>query len=67
MTTITYSHSHRSVFLHPVGALSSAATAIAHAWKQHRDARALEGLPFETMKDIGYRAAGDEKTGNAER
>lgn len=65
MTTITHIHGERSVFLHLVSTLSSAASSTAHAWKQHREARALEGLPFETMKDIGYRAAEDDKAGNA--
>lgn len=67
MTTITYTGGEKSVFLHLLAALGSAAAALAHAWKQQREARALEALPFETMKDIGYRAGSAEEAGNTKQ
>ncbi|MDO9418732.1 hypothetical protein [Pararhizobium sp.] len=42
-------------------------TGMTQAWKRYQDERAMSGLPFETLKDIGFPVSGSIKTGNAAR
>jgi uncharacterized protein YjiS (DUF1127 family) len=37
------------------------------AWQQHRRERALEGLSYDMLKDIGFPSATAAKTGNPTR